>query len=39
MKVKVTKAPRYIYLFDEKAAAWTKDPTINKFNIKNYELF
>lgn len=33
MKVKVTKAPRYIYLFDKKAAAWTKDPTRNKFYL------
>lgn len=31
MKVKVTKAPRYTFIFDENAAGWTKDKTINNF--------
>lgn len=30
MKVKVTKAPRYTFIFNDKAAGWTKDETMNK---------
>lgn len=30
MKVKVTKAPPYVRLFDEKAAGWTRNPESNR---------
>ena len=30
MKVKVTKAPLYTFIFNDKAAGWTKDETRNK---------
>lgn len=31
MKVKVTKAPRYTFIFNDKSVAWTRDKVVNDF--------
>jgi hypothetical protein len=39
MKVKVTKAPLYVWLFDKKAVGWSKEPEINTYFLLQQQAY